>query len=245
MNFIGIVAAALALIAPSAALAAGPQVELKTNLGTIVVELFPEKTPKTVENFLRYVSEGFYDGTIFHRVIPGFMIQGGGLTADFREKPTRAPIRNEAESGPQNTLGTLAMARTSDPHSATAQFFINVADNHQLDFRYPTEQGYGYCVFGKVAKGMDVVERIAKVPPETVKINLQVATLGLDMMGLRDALTYDKQMSAPAHVMLREELRKPLDDARANKGIRDYLQMRDGPFQPEPFGPRSKKKAER
>ena len=145
------------------AFAAAPQVELKTTAGTIVVELYPDKAPKTVENFLQYVKDGFYDGTMFHRVIAGFMIQGGGFGADFKEKKTRAPIRNEAETGLKNTIGTISMARTSDPHSATAQFFINVADNAMLDFKFPTEQGYGYCAFGKVVKGMDVVERIAKV----------------------------------------------------------------------------------
>src|SRR5215813_1102373 len=154
---------ALALFVPSIVLTADPQVELTTNVGTIVVELYPEKAPKTVENFLQYAKDGFYDGTIFHRVIAGFMIQGGGFTPDFKQKQTRAPVRNEAETGLKNTTGTIAMARTSDPHSATAQFFINVADNAMLDFRYPTEQGYGYCAFGRVVKGMDVVERIAKV----------------------------------------------------------------------------------
>jgi cyclophilin family peptidyl-prolyl cis-trans isomerase len=163
MYMIRIAIVALALVLPSVVLAAGPQVELKTNLGTIVVELSPEKAPQTVANFVRYAKDGFYDGTIFHRVIPGFMIQGGGFTADFTQKPTRAPVRNEAENGLKNTVGTLAMARTSDPHSATSQFFINLADTRNLDFRYPTEQGYGYCVFGKVVKGMDVVERIARV----------------------------------------------------------------------------------
>ena len=145
------------------ALAADPQVELRTSAGTVVIELYPDKAPKTVENFLQYAKDGFYDGTIFHRVIAGFMIQGGGFGADFKEKKTRSPVRNEAETGLKNVTGTIAMARTSDPHSATAQFFINVADNAMLDFKFPTEQGYGYCAFGKVVKGMDVVERIAKV----------------------------------------------------------------------------------
>jgi|RhiMethySRZTD1v2_1073278.scaffolds.fasta_scaffold01653_26 cyclophilin family peptidyl-prolyl cis-trans isomerase len=144
-------------------IAAAPQVEFKTSLGTIVVELSPEKAPQTVENFVQYVKDGFYDGTIFHRVISDFMIQGGGFGGDFKEKKTRAPVRNEAETGLKNTVGTIAMARTSDPHSATAQFFINVVDNAMLDFKFPTEQGYGYCAFGKVVKGMDVVERIRKV----------------------------------------------------------------------------------
>jgi len=143
--------------------AANPQVELKTTLGTIVVELDVEKAPLTVENFLQYVKDGHYDGTVFHRVIPGFMIQGGGFTADFKEKTTRAPLRNEAGNELRNATGTLAMARRPDPHSATAQFFINVADNNSLNFRFPTQEGHGYAVFGKVVKGMDVVERIVKV----------------------------------------------------------------------------------
>ena len=143
--------------------AANPQVEFKSTLGTIVVELDVDKAPLTVENFLQYVKDGHYDGTVFHRVIPGFMIQGGGFTADFKEKATRAPIRNEAGNGLRNATGTLAMARRPDPHSATAQFFINVADNNSLNFRFPTQEGHGYAVFGKVVKGMDVVERIVKV----------------------------------------------------------------------------------
>jgi cyclophilin family peptidyl-prolyl cis-trans isomerase len=157
------VAAGLLLLAPLAAAAANPQVEMKTSLGTVVIELYRDKAPLTVDNFLQYVKDRHYDGTLFHRVIPGFMIQGGGHAADFSEKPTRKPVRNEAANGLKNETGTIAMARTSDPHSATAQFFINVADNASLDFRYPTQDGYGYCVFGKVVKGMNVVERIAKV----------------------------------------------------------------------------------
>ena len=155
--------AALALLASFAAFAADPQVEIKTSLGTITVELDPEKAPLTVENFLQYVKSRHYDGTIFHRVMPGFMIQGGGFTPEFKEKPTRKPVRNEAANGLPNAVGTIAMARTPDPHSATAQFFINVADNRMLNFRFPTFEGYGYTVFGKVVKGMDVVNRIVKV----------------------------------------------------------------------------------
>ena len=158
-----ILIAALCLFASLAA-AADPQVELKTNMGSIVVELDSEKAPLTVANFLQYVKEGQYDGTLFHRVIPGFMIQGGGLGADFGEKRTRKPVRNEAANGLKNAVGTIAMARTADPHSATAQFFINVADNDFLNFRFPTQEGYGYTVFGKVVKGMDVVDRIIKLP---------------------------------------------------------------------------------
>lgn len=153
----------LVSIAAGAADAANPQVEIKTTLGAIVVELDPAKAPLTVENFLQYVKARHYDGTVFHRVMPGFMIQGGGFTPGFKEKPTRKPVRNEASNGLQNTVGTIAMARTSDPHSATAQFFINVADSEFLNFRFPTPDGYGYTVFGKVVKGMDVVNRIVKV----------------------------------------------------------------------------------
>ena len=156
--------AALALLASLSAAAADLQVEIKTSLGSIVVELDPVNAPLTVENFLQYVKARHYDGTIFHRVMPGFMIQGGGFTPDFKEKPTGKPVRNEAANGIPNSVGTIAMARTSEPHSATAQFFINVADNRMLNFRFPTVDGYGYAVFGKVVKGMDVVDRIVKVP---------------------------------------------------------------------------------
>jgi len=156
--------AVIGLLASLNAGAANPQVELKTSLGAIVVELDADKAPLTVENFLQYVKDGHYDGTVFHRVIPGFMIQGGGFTTDFKEKPTRAPVRNEAGNGLRNATGTLAMARRPDPHSATAQFFINVSDNNSLNFRFPTQEGYGYTVFGKVVKGMDVVQRIVQVP---------------------------------------------------------------------------------
>ncbi len=140
-----------------------PRVKVDTNLGSFVIELYPEKAPKTVENFLQYVRDGFYDGTIFHRVIDGFMIQGGGFTPDFERKETRAPIVNEADNGLKNTRGTIAMARTMDPHSATAQFFINVKDNPFLDHTGKTPRGWGYAVFGKVVEGMDVVDRIRKV----------------------------------------------------------------------------------
>jgi peptidyl-prolyl cis-trans isomerase B (cyclophilin B) len=158
---------AFALSVSSIAAAANPQVELRTSMGPIVIELDADKAPQTVENFLQYVKSGQYDGTIFHRVIPGFMVQGGGMTPEMREKQTRGPIKNEASNGLRNTVGTVAMARTGDPHSATAQFFINIADNGFLDFRGPTQQGYGYAVFGKVVKGMDVVNRIAQVPTGT------------------------------------------------------------------------------
>ena len=157
----------LAFALSFAAAAADPQVELRTSLGTIVLELDREKAPQTVDNFLQYVKEGHYNGTIFHRVIPGFMVQGGGFTADLQQKPTRAPIRNEAGNGLRNVTGTIAMARTAEPHSASSQFFINVSDNAALDFREATQTGYGYAVFGKVVKGMDVVSRIVGVPTGT------------------------------------------------------------------------------
>ncbi|MFO1205268.1 MAG: peptidylprolyl isomerase [Burkholderiales bacterium] len=147
-----------------AALAANPQVEFKTNVGSFVVELYADKAPATVDNFMRYVKDGFYTGTIFHRVIPGFVVQGGGYTKDYQQKPTRAPVKNEAGSGLKNVTATLAMARTNDPHSATSQFFINLKDNNFLDYRAPNPREYGYTVFGSVVKGMDVVEKIAAIP---------------------------------------------------------------------------------
>ena len=140
-----------------------PQVKLHTNMGDMLIELDAEKAPKTVENFLSYVQEGFYDGTIFHRVINNFMIQGGGFDVDMKQKQTHAPIENEANNGLKNDRYTLAMARTGDPHSATAQFFINVADNDFLNFTSPTPNGWGYAVFGKVIEGTEVVDEIKKV----------------------------------------------------------------------------------
>lgn len=141
--------------------AAAPRVTLNTNLGAIVLELDPVRAPLTVQNFLQYVRDGHYHGTVFHRVIPGFMIQGGGFTSDMKQKPTRAPIQNEAKNGLRNVTGSIAMARTSDPHSASAQFFINLANNAALD--YPSRDGWGYAVFGKVVQGQDVVQKIGKV----------------------------------------------------------------------------------
>ncbi len=154
---------------------------LHTSLGDIGLELDAEKAPATVENFLTYAKDGFFDGTIFHRVIENFMIQGGGMIADMSQKTTRAAIKNEADNGLKNTAGTIAMARTNDPHSATAQFFINVSDNEFLNHRSPSPQGWGYAVFGKVVSGMEVVEKIKAVktgrrgshddvPEETVTI---------------------------------------------------------------------------
>lgn len=141
-------------------------IRFHTSHGDFTVELFPKEAPETVENFLRYVDDGFFDGTIFHRIIPGFVIQGGGLTADFRPKRTRPPIRNEAKNGLKNERGTLAMARTSEIDSATSQFFVNLADNDFLDHG---PHDYGYAVFGRVTEGMDVVDRIAGVPTGTRK----------------------------------------------------------------------------
>jgi cyclophilin family peptidyl-prolyl cis-trans isomerase len=151
-----------AAAAAPGALGADPQVDLKTNLGTIRVELYPAKAPKSVANFLQYVKDGHYNGTIFHRVIPGFMVQGGGMTPNMAQKATRPPVPIESKNGLKNEVGTLAMARTSDPNSATSQFFINLAANGFLD--YPGQDGNGYTVFGKVVDGMDVVNKIAAVP---------------------------------------------------------------------------------
>lgn len=151
--------ATLALAALSSQ--AAPTVEMQTSMGAIVIELDAEKAPLTVKNFLQYANDGFYNGTIFHRVIEGFMIQGGGFTKDMGEKPTGAQIPNEAKNGLKNQRGTIAMARRAEPHSATAQFFINHKDNDALD--YPSRDGWGYAVFGKVTQGLDVVDKIAKV----------------------------------------------------------------------------------
>jgi len=161
---------AAGLLLSLAALAA-PSVEMQTSAGTIVIELDAAKAPKTVENFLKYAKDGFYDGTVFHRVIDGFMIQGGGFTKDMAEKPTAAPIVNESKDSGKNQRGTIAMARRPDPNSATAQFFINLVDNSsQLD--YP-KNGGGYAVFGKVVQGIEVVDKIAKVPTGNRMPNFQ------------------------------------------------------------------------
>ena len=158
-KLLSLVAMVLAMSQP--AWAGNPMVEMKTNQGVITIELYPDKAPKTVENFIQYVKDGFYNGTIFHRVIPGFMIQGGGFEPGMKEKATRKPIENEAKNGLHNEAGTLAMARTSDPHSASAQFFINLVNNNRLD--YPSFDGWGYAVFGRVTSGMEVVKKIATV----------------------------------------------------------------------------------
>ncbi len=140
-----------------------PQVRLTTNFGDILLELNAEKAPKTVANFISYVESGHYDGTIFHRVISNFMVQGGGFDADFKQKPTQDPVENEADNGLSNVNGSVAMARTMDPHSASAQFFINVKDNDFLNHSSKTSQGWGYAVFGEVIEGMDIVEKIKAV----------------------------------------------------------------------------------
>ncbi len=142
-------------------------IELHTSFGVIQLELDAEKAPKTVENFLNYVKNGHYDNTIFHRVIPGFMIQGGGFTEDMEQKSTQATIENEANNGLKNVRGSIAMARTNAPHSASAQFFINLSDNDFLNFSAPTVQGWGYCVFGRVVSGLEVMDKIAAVKTGT------------------------------------------------------------------------------
>jgi cyclophilin family peptidyl-prolyl cis-trans isomerase len=151
-----------------------PRVKLNTSMGVIVLELYPERAPKTTANFLAYVDAGYYDGTIFHRVIPKFMIQGGGFTAGMRQKTTRPPIPNEADNRIQNQRGTVAMARTADPHSATSQFFINTVDNDFLNFRSKDSRGWGYAVFGRVVQGMDIVDAIAGVKTGVLKGNRDV-----------------------------------------------------------------------
>ena len=144
-----------------------PVVEMQTNLGMLKIELYPDKAPKTVQNFIDYVNDGFYDGTIFHRVVPDFVIQGGGFTPDMNKKETRAPIENEADNGLRNLRGTICMARTNDPHSATSQFFINTKDNPPLDHQAPSLQGWGYAVFGKVTEGLEIVDQIEDVSTTT------------------------------------------------------------------------------
>ena len=167
---------ALALLALASvslgAWAAGPTVTLDTSHGEIVLELDADKAPKSAENFVQYAKDGHYDGTVFHRVIDGFMIQGGGFDEKMKQKATRPPIENEAKNGLKNLPGTIAMARTADPHSASAQFFINLAPNTFLD--YPSRDGWGYAVFGKVVRGMDVVEKIGKLPTTSVGFHQNV-----------------------------------------------------------------------
>ncbi len=163
---VSLLVCAVMLVSQTLALAAGANsaVKLETNMGDIILRLDDAKAPITVKNFLEYVKSGHYDGTIFHRVIKDFMIQGGGMTPDMKQKPTNKPIKNEASNGLDNEAYTVAMARTSDPNSATAQFFINVKDNKFLNYSAPTPQGYGYTVFGKVIKGQKIVDKIKAVP---------------------------------------------------------------------------------
>jgi cyclophilin family peptidyl-prolyl cis-trans isomerase len=172
----------------AAALSDKPQVIIETTKGSIVLELYPDKAPKTVVNFLRYARWGHYDGTIFHRVIPAFMIQGGGLTTDMKEKLAELPIKNEADNGLKNDRGTAAMARTQDPHSATNQFFINTKNNKSLDHKSKSPQGWGYTVFGRVIKGMDVVDAISKVKTGTrgSMSNVPVESVIITKMTIRE-----------------------------------------------------------
>ncbi|MGE4292877.1 MAG: peptidylprolyl isomerase [Desulfovibrio sp.] len=165
-----------------------PMVLMETSLGDILIELYEDKAPKTVANFLRYVDEEFYDGLIFHRVINGFMIQGGGMNVMMKEKETHEPIENEASNGLKNELGTLAMARTQAPHSASSQFFINVKDNAFLDFKSETPDGWGYCVFGKVVEGLETVEKIKKVRTKTVGYHADVP---VDLVTINSARRFE------------------------------------------------------
>ncbi|MEE2805220.1 MAG: peptidylprolyl isomerase [Pseudomonadota bacterium] len=159
-------------------------VRMTTSLGVIEIELNEAAAPQTVQNFIEYANSGHYNGTIFHRVIPGFMIQGGGMSAGMQEKSTRPPIENEADNGLKNTVGTLAMARTNDPHSATSQFFINLVDNGFLDHTSQSTAGWGYAVFGRVTGGMDVVEQIAAVPTGTKGMHADVPLEDIEIMSV-------------------------------------------------------------
>ncbi len=169
--------------------AQNPRVEMRTSLGVITLELQPENAPETVKNFLQYVKDGFYSGTIFHRVIADFMVQGGGFTPDMQQKKTRDQIKHEGGNGLKNQVGTIAMARTADPHSATSQFFINVVDNQMLDFRGPGPQEIGYTVFGRVVSGLDVVNKIRNVPTASKggHQNVPVQTVLIERVTLLDA----------------------------------------------------------
>ncbi len=169
-------------------MANNPVVLLETTSGDILIELYADKAPKTVANFLSYVDKGFYKNTIFHRVIKDFMIQGGGYSFRFEEQPTDAPIENEASNGVSNDRGTIAMARTMEPHSATAQFFINLVDNDFLNYSSPTPQGWGYCVFGKVIEGMEAVDKIAKVKTKAVGVHENVP---VDLVIITNASRYE------------------------------------------------------
>ncbi len=166
----------------NAALAANPKVLMKTSMGDVEIELFADKAPVSVKNFLTYVNEGAYDGTIFHRVIKGFMNQGGGFDKDYKKRPTKAPITNEADNGLKNKRGTIAMARTSQPHSATNQFFVNTVDNPFLNHTGKNMRGWGYAVFGKVTKGMEVMDKIADTPTKPGRLgqNMPITPVVID-----------------------------------------------------------------
>ena len=179
----------LLVLGTATAGAANPSVILKTSKGDIRIELYPDKAPLTVRNFLAYVDAKFFDGTIFHRVIKDFMIQGGGLTPDFKEKPEKPAIKNEAGNGLKNLRGTIAMARTDQPHTATSQFFINHADNDSLNHKDNSVDGFGYCVFGKVVAGMDVVDAIALTPTATIKGNADAPRATVTILSVRRAET--------------------------------------------------------
>ena len=183
------VLATLAVVLSFSAQAQNPQVEMRTSMGVITLELQPENAPETVKNFLQYVKDGFYNGTIFHRVIADFMIQGGGFTPDMAQKKTRDPVRHEGGNGLTNQVGTIAMARTAEPNSGTSQFFINVVDNQMLNFRGPGAQEVGYTVFGRVISGLEVVNKIRNVQT-TAKgphQNVPVQTVTLERVTLVEA----------------------------------------------------------
>ena len=189
------------LLISTGALATNPQVKMRTNLGEIVLELYPDKAPKTVANFLKYVGSGHYNGTLFHRTIQQFVIQGGGFTPDFQYKPTFDPVPNEATNGLRNERGTLAMARAYDPDSATAQFFINLDDNKFLNHHRPHPDYYGYCVFGKVIKGMDIAKKIGALPTAAggpFAADVPVEPVVIEEMALATELSADTSKAAPA-----------------------------------------------
>lgn len=187
----------MALFSASGALAANPLVKMRTNQGEVVFELYPDKAPRTVANFLHYVNSGHYNGTVFHRTIEKFIIQGGGFTPDFQYKPTLDPIPNEAANGLRNERGALAMARTYEPDSATAQFFINLDDNKYLNFHRPEPDYFGYCVFGKVVKGLDVAKKIGGLPTSTggpFDADVPVQPVIIEEMALADSLPGELQV---------------------------------------------------
>jgi cyclophilin family peptidyl-prolyl cis-trans isomerase len=195
-----------------AALAANPLVKMRTSQGDIVLELYPDKAPKTVANFLHYVGSGHYNGTLFHRTIQKFVIQGGGFTPDFQQKPTLAPVPNEAANGLRNEPGTLAMARAYDPDSATAQFFINLDDNKFLNHHRPHPDYYGYCVFGKVVKGMDIAKKIGTLPTTTggpFAADVPVEPVVIEEMALATESATDNSRVAEAVKLVKSNKKTP------------------------------------